>query len=55
MQRELQKTAVIEIRGTGHPGCRIDFGGRPLVLDREVTRQVYRFDVEHDTIVAKES
>jgi uncharacterized protein len=53
-QRELQTDARIEIEGTGHPGCRIDFGGRPLVLEVSVTGRVFRFDPERDEIVAEE-
>lgn len=53
-QRELQPDARIEIEGTAHAGCRIDFGGRPLVLEASVTGRVFRFDPERDEIVAEE-
>jgi uncharacterized protein (DUF342 family) len=53
-QHELQPSARIEIKGTAHAGCRIDFGGRPLLLDRPVRGKVFRFDVERDEIVAEE-
>ena len=43
-EHELQREARIEIQGTAHPGCRIDFGGRPLVLEEAVRARVYRFD-----------
>ena len=50
-ERELQHEARIEIQGTAHPGCRIDFGGRPLILEQAVRARVYRFDCERDEIV----
>jgi len=53
-ERELQPLARIEIRGVAHEGCRIDFGGRPLVLEQSVRRRVFRFDPERDEIVAEE-
>jgi hypothetical protein len=53
-ERELQQDARIEIHGTAHPGCRIDFGGRPLVLERPVSRTVFRLDPDRDVIVAEE-
>lgn len=54
-ERELQPEARIEIQGTAHPGCRIDFGGRPLVLEQAVRSRVYRFDCERDEIVEEGS
>ncbi|MBK7948448.1 MAG: DUF342 domain-containing protein [Deltaproteobacteria bacterium] len=53
-QRELQPLAQIVIKGTAHAGCRIDFGGRPLVLEKAVKARSYRFDVESGRIVAGE-
>ncbi len=53
-QRALQADARIEIQGTAHTGCRIDFGSRPLVLDSPVRATVFRFDLERDEIVAEE-
>jgi hypothetical protein len=54
-ERELQGEARIEIQGTAHPGCRIDFGGRPLVLEEAVRSRVYRFDTERGEIVVEGS
>jgi hypothetical protein len=54
-ERELQREARIEIQGTAHAGCRIDFGGRPLVLEEAVRSRVYRFDCERDEIVVEGS
>ena len=54
-ERELQHAARIEIQGTAHPGCRIDFGGRPLVLEQAVRSRVYRLDTERDEIVVEGS
>ena len=54
-ERELQHEARIEIQGTAHPGCRIDFGGRPLILEQAVRSRVYRFDCERDEIVEEGS
>jgi uncharacterized protein (DUF342 family) len=53
-QRALQADARIEVQGTAHAGCRIDFGSRPLVLEEAVRAKVFRFDVERDEIVAEE-
>ncbi|MFO0688161.1 MAG: FapA family protein [Myxococcota bacterium] len=53
-QRELQATARIVIQGTVHAGCRIDFGGRPLVLEKSARARCYRFDVESGRVVAGE-
>ena len=53
-ERELQPSARIEIQGTAHAGCRIDFGGRPLVLDESVRAKVFRFDVERNEVVVEE-
>lgn len=53
-QRELQPSARIEIRGTAHAGCKIDFGSRPLVLEQSVRATVFRLDMERDEIVAEE-
>lgn len=52
--RALQAKARIEIQGTAHAGCRIDFGSRPLVLDAAVRAKVFRYDLERDEIVAEE-
>lgn len=53
-QRALQADARIEIQGTAHAGCRIDFGSRPLVLESAVRAKVFRFDLDRDEIVAEE-
>lgn len=53
-QRALQASARIEITGTAHAGCRIDFGGRPLVLEESVKARTYRYDVEGDLVLAEE-
>ncbi len=53
-QRALQADARIEIQGTAHAGCRIDFGSRPLVLESAVRATVFRFNLERDEIVAEE-
>lgn len=54
-ERRLRSTAIIEISETAHPGCRIDFGGRPLVLERAYKKTRFRYDVEDDLIVAEEN
>lgn len=54
-QRALQQTAVIEIKGTGHAGCRLDFGTRPLVLTEDVKNRTYRLDPESGEIVEVEN
>ncbi len=54
-EHELQREARIEIQGTAHPGCRIDFGGKPLVLEEAVRARVYRFDTERGEIVVEGS
>lgn len=53
-QRELQPIARIVVQGTAHAGCRIDFGGRPLLLEKPVRARSFRFDVESGTVVAGE-
>ncbi len=53
-QRALQPLARIEVLGTAHAGCRIDFGGRPLVLESAVKARRFRFDVERDEVIAEE-
>ncbi len=53
-QRELQQTAVIEIQGIAHAGCRLDFGVKPLVLDRDTRARVFRVDPETREIVGTE-
>lgn len=53
-QRELQPLARIVVEGTAHAGCRIDFGGRPLVLEKTVKRRIYRFDVGSGEILWEE-
>lgn len=53
-QRELQRTAVIEIRGTAHAGCRLDFGGAPLVLERDVRAKRFQVDPNTQKIITTE-
>lgn len=53
-QRELQASARIEVAGTAQAGCRIDFGGRPLVLAQPVRARCFRFDVDRDEIIEEE-
>lgn len=53
-QRELQPIARIVVKGTAHAGCRIDFGGRPLLLEKSVQARSFRFDIESGTVVAGE-
>lgn len=53
-QRALQAEASIEVSGVAHAGTRIDFGGRPLVLESNVRTTRFRFDVERDEIVMEE-
>lgn len=50
-QRLLQQVARVEIQGTAHAGCRIDFGTKALVLETTATHQIYRLDLENDEIV----
>ncbi len=53
-QRELQSTAVIEIHGTAHAGCRLDFGVSPLVLEEDVKAQRFLVDPDTQKIIAVE-
>jgi len=53
-QHELQPSARIEIRGTAHAGCKLDFGSRPLVLEQAVRAKIFRLDMERDEIVVEE-
>ncbi|MEZ4331470.1 MAG: FapA family protein [Myxococcota bacterium] len=53
-QRALQPLARIVVEGTAHAGCRIDFGGRPLVLEKTVKGRTYRFDVGSGEILWEE-
>lgn len=53
-QRELQRSAVIEIRGIAHAGCRLDFGLAPLLLDRDTRAKSFRIDPETREIVGTE-
>ncbi|MBW2241769.1 MAG: DUF342 domain-containing protein [Deltaproteobacteria bacterium] len=53
-QRELQRTAVIEIRGTAYAGCRLDFGVAPLVLEKTVSARRFSVNLETDEIVSVE-
>ncbi|MBY0402239.1 hypothetical protein K2X89_18230, partial [Myxococcota bacterium] len=53
-QRALQPIARIVVEGVAHAGCRIDFGGRPLVLEKAVKARSFRFDVESGAVVAGE-
>ncbi|MAG29761.1 MAG: hypothetical protein CL908_02570 [Deltaproteobacteria bacterium] len=53
-QRELQRTAVIEVHGTARAGCRLDFGVAPLVLERDVAARRFSIDLESDQIVSVE-
>lgn len=43
-QRELQRIATIEIRGTAYAGCRIDLGVQAFVLEADVSKRRYRID-----------
>src|SRR5690606_27773588 len=53
-QRALQPLARIVVEGTAHAGCRIDFGGRPLVLEASVKGRTWRYDVVRGEIVWEE-
>ncbi|MFK7896562.1 MAG: DUF342 domain-containing protein [Myxococcota bacterium] len=53
-ERELQKTAVIQVRGKAYAGCRIDFGARSLVLEKTANHCAFRFDRKKDKIVKTE-
>lgn len=50
-QRELLRTATIEVRGTAHLGVRIQLGPAVLQLARECTDTRFRWDATAGTIV----
>jgi len=52
-QRELQKTAVIEVIGVARAGCRIDFGVAPLILEESVGARRFRVDPKSQKIIVE--
>jgi uncharacterized protein (DUF342 family) len=52
-QRELQKTAVIEVIGVARAGCRIDFGVAPLVLEENIGARRFRVDLKNRQIIVE--
>ncbi|MCA9504929.1 MAG: DUF342 domain-containing protein [Myxococcales bacterium] len=53
-QRDLQADATIEVHGTAHAGCRLDFGIMPLVLERDQRARRWRLSPERDRILCEE-
>lgn len=50
-QRALLQNAAIHVQGTLHPGVRIQFGTRILVVDSSRTKRRFRWDAEQDRIL----
>ena len=53
-QNRLQRDARIEIVGTAHPGCRIDFGAQPLTLETPVEASLFQLDPETGRVIRSE-
>lgn len=53
-QRALQQGAEIVVKGTAHPGCRIDFGFGSWLLDEETRATRFHVDPKTGDIVATE-
>ena len=53
-QSNLLPSARIEVKGTAHAGCRLEFGTTSLTLDAAARNQTYRLDRESGKIVVVE-